>query len=91
MGRTLALAAALVVFAVMAMGTGSMAQTQNKGTYVVKPVESAERTSCVAKCRSAAMKNKVYCDKETDPVQKAYCMKRLDAPYNYCVSKCPAK
>jgi len=90
MGRTLALTAALVVFAVMAMSTGSMAQTQ-KGTYVVKPTESPARTSCVANCRSAAMKNKAYCDKEKDPVEKAYCMKRLDAPYNYCVSKCPAK
>jgi len=61
-------------------------------TYVVKQNQSSPaRTSCLANCQTTQRKQQAGCDKERDPVMKAYCLKPANAAYNQCASKCPAK
>lgn len=61
-------------------------------TYVVKQnQDSPARVSCLAKCQDAARKYQADCNKESDPVMRAQCLKRGDSTYKFCTGKCPAK
>jgi hypothetical protein len=44
----------------------------------------------MAKCQEAATKYQADCNKESDPVMRAQCLKMGDSRYRFCTGKCPA-
>ncbi len=100
MRRILLMAGILLLPAIMMTSTAPlMAQTPAgparkapDSTYVVKQKQdSPERLRCMAKCQEAATKYQADCNKESDPVMRAQCLKMGDSRYRFCTGKCPAK
>jgi type II secretory pathway component PulM len=92
MKRILAGVGAFLLPTVLMMTLATPLMAQSNSTYVVKKnQDSPARVSCLSKCQETARKSQADCNKSSDPVDRAYCLKRVDPVYNNCTKKCPAK